>query len=224
VILKHADYLREPDNTETVIRPWNFLAPFGKKWDSRFDNGPVPNDDSSYLDELRQFTPKSEGVELFVQSYDEDTISPDKEAIVKLCRDADILDLDQQDKESIWLDDRTFAAYFPGSSAPTSSQNRQNDDPISAPHERAPNTHDGELITEIGPMVVGPSQPDSASAKYSPTSRRYLGPLTAQKLYKELKKKVVIPYPIKLSGSRFRKYVQQQHLSGCLGAATLSTM
>jgi hypothetical protein len=212
MVLKHADSFREPVDNEIVIRPWNFLAPFAKKWDSRFDNGKIPDDDSSFLDELRRVDTESKGVELFVRPYDEDTTSPDQEAILHLCQNSNILDPDQPEKESVWLDDRAYAAYPPDSNIPAPFEDHQNDNPISTPYGRGSNDHDSELVANSDPMTVGPSQPDSASAKSSPTSRRYLRPLTAQKLYEELKKKVTIPYPIKLSGPRSWTYVQQQHL------------
>jgi hypothetical protein len=185
---------------ETIARLWTFLAPFAKRWDSKYDNGVIPDDDNSFLDELRHEDPESEGFELLVRPYEEDTISPDQEAIIQLCRDTSVRDLDQQDQESVWLDDRTYAAYFPDAATSAHLEGTQNDGRAPTSYQdhfdgRVSNYQGMEPVVHSSPMIAGQSPPDSTFARYSRISRRYLGPLTAKRLYLELKKKVIIYIP-----------------------------
>jgi hypothetical protein len=192
--------------SETVTGLWKSFAPFAKRWDSKYDIGAIPDDDNSFLDELRREDTESKGIELFVRPYEEDTISPDKEAIIHLCQDASVPDLDQQDEESVWLDDRTHAAYFPDPTTSAQLRSSQNDGPTPGLYpdnldERVLNNRDIEPAVHSSPITAGQSSPDSTFAKYSPASRRYLEPLTAKKLYIELKKKVIISIQLRTLNS-----------------------
>ncbi|KAF1838672.1 hypothetical protein BDW02DRAFT_564779 [Decorospora gaudefroyi] len=181
---------------ETIVRSWDFQSPFAKRWNQRYDEAEIPDDDYSFVDALRDnpLEPKRNSIELFLRPYPEDNISLDLEAIIRLCQDVKALDLDGQTKATIWLDDRTYTAYHQ-----TQITSRSLESPQS--HEIIPklgfNVQGGQLLDDDrnGPTTTSASgapenQPvDSPSARYSPTSRRYKVPLTAKMLYTELKKK-----------------------------------
>ena len=151
------------------------------------------------MEELRllPLEPKRGCVELFVRAYDDDSIPPELETIIRLYGSIERTDLDEQTKGTIWLDDRTSIAYPPASSALSPGQRPYHH---GATPPLDPHTPDSYCHSEIddnpaagtNPGVPEDASTESASARYSPTSRRPNVPLTAKMLYTLLREEVIL--------------------------------
>lgn len=128
-------------------------------------------------------------IELFMRVYEDDFISPLLETIIRLYGNIKKVDLDEPTKETIWLDDRTYSAYYPNSStSPRIAESRHGG---SAPlPEQSQSNVDQDTAANANPGIRGDAYSQSASARYSPSSRRPRVPLTAKMLYTLLLKEV----------------------------------
>ncbi|KAF7574837.1 hypothetical protein PtrSN002B_005858 [Pyrenophora tritici-repentis] len=172
---------------------WAVIDPFEKQWSEIYYNTPVPKDDISYMEQLRSLPqkPDFENIELFARTDDEDTISTDVDDIIQFCKDLKKSDLDEQTREFIWLDDRTYTAYFPNMMSSSSHGNTRRK--ISSLDGHVINAHMSSSYEKpaTSPIPGGNEAPCARrpSARYSPPSRSYNVPLTAKTLYNALKEK-----------------------------------
>lgn len=171
-----------------------FFFSFAKRWSDSYDNDSIPKEDLPYVKELRLLLSEFEvgSIELFMRVYEDDFISPLLETIIRLYGNIKKVDLDEPTKETIWLDDRTYSAYYPNSS--TSLPIAELRDSGSAPlPEQSRSNVDQDAATNSNPGVRGDAYSQSASARYSPTSRCPRVPLTAKMLYTFLSEEVFTP-------------------------------
>jgi hypothetical protein len=127
-------------------------------------------------------------IELFLRPYEDDFISSHLETIIRLYGNIKKFPLDEPVKENIWLDDRTYSAYHSNSSTPpdiprpgeSGSAPFPDPDPL---NERSQTNVDQDAATDSHPGGRGDAYSQSASARYSPTSRRPKVPLTAKMLH-----------------------------------------
>ena len=150
------------------------------------------------MEELRLWPlePKRGCAELFVRAYDDDFIPPKLETIIRLYGSIKRTDLEEQIKETIWLDDRTSSAYPPNPCPISPGQRpcRNGSAPLLYPHMSDDHCDsDPDSIPAAGttPGVPEDDFTETASARYSPTSRRPNVPLTAKMLYMLLREEVI---------------------------------
>ncbi|KAH8633995.1 hypothetical protein IG631_12631 [Alternaria alternata] len=151
----------------------------------------IPKDDFPYVEDLRRFPlePERGCVELFVRPYDDDFISPSLKTIIRLYGSVEKTDLEMQTKATIWLDDRTYSAYIhPNTFVSPLTHGHQNHKSMPSPNlveldNQSQGNSDRDCTTNSIPSVAEDSYTQSASARYSPTSRRPKVPLTAKMLY-----------------------------------------
>jgi hypothetical protein len=177
---------------------------FAKRWSDIYDEASTPDEDLSYVEELRllPLEPKRESVELFLRPYEDDFISPTLETIIRLYGSVRKADLDEQTKETIWLDDRTYSAYHSNSSQPPPTQISYNDgsdspqNALISDDQTQGRVHSNPATTS--PQgTIGDKHAESASTRYSPSSRRHNVPLQARTLYTLLRKEVIIPQTVR---------------------------
>lgn len=177
---------------------------FPKRWSDIYDEASTPDEDLSYVEELRllPLEPKRESVELFLRPYEDDFISPTLETIIRLYGSVRKADLDEQTKETIWLDDRTYSAYHPNSSQPPPTQIPHNDgsgsppNPLISDDQTQDRVHNNSA-TSSPQGTIGDEHAESASTRYSPSSRRPNVPVKARTLYTLLRKEVIIPQTVR---------------------------
>ncbi|KAH4818761.1 hypothetical protein HBH61_036980 [Parastagonospora nodorum] len=180
--------------------PWKFLLSFAKRWDDKFSNDRIPGD-TPYVDELKLYSPTSEGISLFLEAYGGGTTSFDLEAVIRYCQDTVISKIREQGKPgSAWMDDRTYVSYY---HAPVSAlMAASNANSVLVEPEAPPMNQDTsralyvEYLDHASENVV-PSRVERVlnagdsptSNRYIPDSRRYPAPLTAELLFENLRKK-----------------------------------
>ncbi|KAH3954660.1 hypothetical protein HBI81_077250 [Parastagonospora nodorum] len=196
-----------PDNdraaymaSEEAAIPWSFLLSFAKKWDGEFSNDRIPRD-TPYVDELKIFSPTSEGIQLFLEAYGGDATSFDLEAVIQYVQNTLISKIREQGKPgSAWMDDRTHASYYhaPVSALVTTSNTivsipAPEAFPVDQDVSRALYVEDADRASEnmVPPGVakILNASHRSNPNRYIPNSRRYPAPLTAELLFENLKKK-----------------------------------
>jgi hypothetical protein len=160
-------------------------------------------------------------IELFLRPYEDAFISSHLETIIRLYGNIEKFPLDEPINENIWLDDRTYRAYHSNSSTPpdilkpgeSGSAPFPDLDPL---NERSQTNVDQDAATNSNPGGRGDAYSQSASARYSPTSRRPKVPLTAKMLYTLLLKEV-FTFPF-LQISRTSRYSTRPQ---CLSITTV---
>ncbi|KAH4416864.1 hypothetical protein HBH92_059580 [Parastagonospora nodorum] len=180
--------------------PWKFLLSFAKRWDDKFSNDRIPGD-TPYMDELKLYSPTSEGISLFLEAYAGDTTSFDLEAVIRYCQDTVISKIREQGKPgSAWMDDRTYVSYYHAPVSALMAASKANS--VLVEPEVPPMNQDTsralyvEYLDHASENVVPPrvervlNAGDSpTSNRYIPDSRRYPAPLTAELLFENLRKK-----------------------------------
>jgi hypothetical protein len=182
-----------------IIESDRFLVfQFAKRWSDVFDEASIPDEDLSYMEELRLLSLESKGesVELFLRPYEDDFISPDLETIIRLYGNIKKIDLDGQDKATIWLDDRTYSAYHPNQSLIPITRGPRNDRSVLLPNlpesdNHTPRNADSNPATSSTRGTTGDTHAEPTSSRYSPTSRRPKIPLTAAMLFTLLRIEVI---------------------------------
>ena len=190
---------------DTIASNRILLSPFAKQWTDIYDDAMIPKDDFPYVEDLRRFSlePERGCVELFVRPYDDDFISPSLKTIIRLYGSVKKTDLEMQTKATIWLDDRTYRAYIhPNTFVSPLTHGHQNHKSMPSPNlvesdNQSQGNSDRNYTTNSIPSVAEDPYTQSASARYSPTSRRPKVPLTAKMLYTFLREEVIILQPVR---------------------------
>jgi hypothetical protein len=167
------------------------------------------------VEELRRLPlePMRGCLELFVRPYDGDFISPSLKTIIRLYGSIEKIDLEMQTKATIWLDDRTYSAYIhPNAFVSPLTHGHQNHKSMPSPNlvesdNQPQGNSDRNCTTNSTPSVAEDSYTQTASARYSPTSRRPKVPLTAKMLYTFLREEVIILQPVR--AFRFPSFVHR---------------
>lgn len=185
---------------ETIRKNQFSFFSFAKRWSDIYDEASTPDEDLSFVEELRllPLEPKRESVELFLRPYEDDFISPILETIIRLYGSVKKTALDEQTKETIWLDDRTYSAYYPESSLVPPTQGPCNNlsgslpNPLISDDQAQGRAHNSPATISIQ-KATGDAHAESTTARYLPGSRRHNVPLRAKTLHTLLRKKVMIP-------------------------------
>lgn len=179
--------------------PWLLSLSLAKRWSEDFSKAVPIQQDNAFVDELKQFNPGREGVELFMEPYGQN-LSIEIEAVIQFCHGVLVTNLHSQDKGgSAWLDDRSYASYFDesallldSSSMPSVPQPETTS--IAQGIARAlsdeflSHSSDGHIPSGVARILQTTGQ--AHQRRYTPRSRRYAAPLTATMLYHHLSKKV----------------------------------